>query len=113
MRASAVQGAGAVEGAAFNVCLFRSAILVLTCSAHDGTAPTLDVDIEGYDPASESWYAIVSFTQSTTVTSQESKYIGDGGYGGGMLPAQIRWKATVGGSATPTKTFSIGAICRR
>jgi hypothetical protein len=106
------QGAGAVEGVALSVCLYQAAIFTLVCTAQSGTSPTLDVDIEGYDLASATWFTLFSFTQSTTATTSETKCLGDGA-GTMLLPDQIRAKSTVGGTGTPTKTFSIGLILRR
>jgi hypothetical protein len=112
LRASASQGAGAVEGAAYDARYYTAVILHLACTAHSGTNPVLDVIIQGHDPTSDTWFDLVTFTQSTTAVSAETKYVGTGA-GTTLLPASIRVKGTVGGTATPTKTFSVGAIFHR
>ncbi len=60
-RTLAAQGAPAAE-----VPDARSVGLVafyLNVTAHGGTTPTLDVDIEGFDPSSGGWFVIASFAQ--------------------------------------------------
>jgi hypothetical protein len=106
-----VQAEGAVEGAAYDTRLYHQAIFVLVCTAHSGTNPTLNVDIEGYDVASGTWFTLFSFTESTTAASTEAKCLRCGA-GTLLLTDQVRAKSTVGGTGAPTKTFSIGIIVR-
>ena len=66
-RTLAAQGAPAAE-----ISDARSVGLVsfyLNVSAHAGTTPTLDVDIEAKDPASGGWIVIASFAQVLEVDS--------------------------------------------
>ena len=77
---------------------------MLDVSAASGT-PTLDVVIQGFNPASQKWHTVVTFAQQTGVT------------GGTPIAAQavtldfITYRAqwTVGGS-TPSFTFTIVCI---
>lgn len=93
---------------------YRGVWLFLDVTAVAGTSPTLDVTIERFDPASETWVAIPGavFTQKTGVSTDEltiyptmtaaandivREHIGE----------QFRAVATIGGT-TPSVTFSLG-----
>lgn len=81
--------------------------LTLDVTAASGTTPTLDVVVEAKDPASGAWFTLKSFAQKTGV-SRETIFIGHGA--DTVFPCkQMRARWTIGGTATPTFTFSIGA----
>lgn len=72
-----------------------------------GTTPTLDVVIEGKDPASGQWFLIKAFSQKTAV-ARETIFVGHGA--DTTFPCkQMRARWTIGGTAGPAFTFSIGA----
>ena len=48
-----------------------SGIFVLVVTAQSGTTPTLDVDIEEFDPVSGTWIVAASFTQVGAATPTE------------------------------------------
>lgn len=85
-------------------------IFNLTTSAQSGTAPTLDVEIQWEDPASGSWVTLAAFTQVTagSVPSEEAVYIGHPSDSIFLPAGKLRANFTVGGSATPTITASLG-----
>lgn len=93
---------------------YRGIWLKLDVTAAAGTTPTLDVIVQRYDPASDTWVAIPGavFTQKTGIVADEltiyptmtaaandivKEHIGD----------VIRAVATIGGTS-PSFTFSLG-----
>jgi len=85
---------------------FAKAIFLLDVSAASGTNPTLDVKVQGWNPMSEKWHDVVIFGQQTAAT------------GSVILPqlATLDFQTyralwTVGGTNTPTFTFTLAAIC--
>jgi hypothetical protein len=85
-------------GTAFNVDNAESFEAFLSITAASGTTPTLDVVLEttvnGVD-----WYEVDAFAQKTGVDEDARAF--------GPLGDQARWKWTIGGTDTPTFTFSI------
>jgi hypothetical protein len=86
---------------------YSRAIWMLDVTAQSGTTPTLDVKIQGWDVLSGKWRDVITFTQVTgaqvpiTPAAQT-----------GQLDYQLyRASFVVGGTATPTFTFTLGAIC--
>lgn len=76
---------------------------VLDVTAQSGTTPTLDVDIQAYDPLSGKWSVIASFTQVGAATGTERITVTD-------IPEQeVRAAWTLGGT-TPDYTFSVAAL---
>ena len=75
---------------------------VLDVTAYSGTTPTLDVDIEGYDPLSDKWLVLTSFTQVGEATGNELKTLDN------IAFARIRAAWTLAGT-TPDYTFTIAA----
>lgn len=74
---------------------------VLDVTAQSGTAPTLDVDIEGYDPTSNKWVVLGSFTQVTTTLGTSLLTLSE------IAFARIRAAWDIGGTS-PNYTFSLG-----
>lgn len=90
--------------------------LIVDITALSGTSPTLDVKLQGKDPASGDYYDVpgVAFSQlnntgMTTllvypgVAETANESVSD------CLPDVWRISTTIGGSATPTVTYSVGA----
>ena len=93
----------------------------LDITAVSGTSPTLDLKIQGYDQTGGDWIDLAdnvagtgayAFAQKTgTGQDQLTVYPGLTASGNavctGIIPNQIRAVGTVGGSSTPTVTFSL------
>ena len=118
---SSARGSGANNSnGATNHC-GKGAIFWLDITAVSGTSPTLDVKIQGYDQTGGDWVDLgdniagtgaYAFAQkSSTGQDQLTVYPGLTASGNavcnGKIPNRIRAVATVGGSATPTVTFSL------
>jgi hypothetical protein len=89
--------------------------LVLDITAVSGTNPTLDVKLQRYDPASAKWVDLTSaaWAQKTgTGTSDLTVYPGIAETANlsvsDVMTEELRIVWTIGGTATPTFTFSIG-----
>jgi phage gp36-like protein len=78
--------------------LRRVAQLKLRVTAASGTDPTLDVKVQTSTDASV-WRDVASFTQASDATEEE-KFFGE-------LDAYVRVVWTIGGTDTPTFTFSV------
>lgn len=79
-----------------------AAAFVLDITAKAGTSPTLDVTIEEYSKAAAAWLVIDTFPQEVaeaTVRRVLAAPVGN----------QLRCSWVIGGSATPTFTFSVTA----
>lgn len=95
------------DGTADFTCRAAAVALFLDCTAASGTSPTLDIDVLAVDPVSGQTYTLKSFTQLIT-SGKELLFIGLDA--DSVLPTwQMRVSWTLGGTATPTFTFSIGA----
>lgn len=72
-----------------------------------GTLPTLDVKIQDSADGSTGWADVtgMAFAQVTTVASAQVL-----GIANGKTRRYVRAVATIGGSATPTFTFSVNAV---
>lgn len=78
----------------------RTALCTLTVTAASGTSPTLDVTVQG-DDGSGNWFTLGTFAQATgAVTRRISVPLGC---------RNVRAGWTIGGSSTPTFTFSVTA----
>ncbi len=78
-------------------------ILFFDYTAESGTAPTFDVDVQAQDPVSGSWMTLASITQMDAIATQAIVYSAN--Y---FASNNLRLQITIGGSATPTCTVSIG-----
>jgi hypothetical protein len=89
---------------------------VLDITASSGTSETLDVVVEGKSPATGVWAAIPGAvfaqalggeTQVLTIypgiAETANVSVND------VLPSEIRVDSTIGGTATPTFVYSVGA----
>lgn len=74
----------------------RTLALVLAITAASGTSPTLDVVVQTSRDGS-TWYTAGAFTQATTTGTQRKTF---------ALDRYVRLQWTIGGSDTPTFTFS-------
>ena len=95
----------------------RGIVRYLNCTAVSGTSPTADCKIQGYDELADVWQDITSaaFAQVTAASTQtltiypgvaetSNVTVSD------VVPALIRVHSTIGGSSTPTVTFSLGGV---
>ena len=78
-------------------------IVTLDITAVSGTLPTLDVLIEEWDAASGTYFTIDTFPQASTVSKVRRVVTGPHG-------PFIRASWTLGGTATPTFTCTIGMM---
>lgn len=88
-----------------NAIPFKVGLFFLKVTAKSGTTPTLDVDIISYDPYTEDWFVIGSFTQVGDETGKWFLKI-DGGLGQEIATA---WDVEGG---TPNYTFSVSGILK-
>lgn len=77
-----------------------SAAFYLNVTAVSGTSPTLDVVIESL--VDGVWMSEGAFTQATGVTTGKIELTN--------LPCDIRVRHTIGGTATPTFTFTVTLV---
>lgn len=84
------------------------AIFFVDVSAMTGTSPTLQFTLQAYNPASTSYIDVADFTLiSATGTYHEIVYPNAAGAIFEVLPVyRIKW--VLGGTSSPTATFSIG-----
>lgn len=114
--ASAARGSGANNSAKLANPCFRGAKFYLDVTAVTGTNPTLDVKIQAFDPVSGQYIDIANaaFAQKTGAsTAMLTVYPGIATSANvavsDVMPANYRAVATVGGTNTPTVTFSLTA----
>jgi len=119
--ASGAKGSGANNSNPVTNHSGKGAMFWLDITAVSGTSPTLDVKIQGYDQTGGDWIdlaanvagnAAYAFAQKTGAgQDQLAVYPGLTASANavctGIIPNQIRAVATVGGSSTPTVTFSL------
>lgn len=83
----------------------QNAVFVLDITAAGGTTPTLDVIVEEYDQASDSYFTIDTFPQQTGVATVRRTVVGNTTPFGHLL--RVSW--TLGGTASPNFTFTFSA----
>ena len=97
LRASSQLSATA-NGATFFVGDRGTLRATLTATAKSGTNPTLDVKVQtSYDDVT--WRDVAAFTQLTNTGTERKSFTG--------LDKYVRIVSTLGGSSTPTYTFSV------
>lgn len=101
--ASAARTATA-NGTAFDTTDVDEITATLACTAAAGTNPTLDVILQTTADGTN-YYTAGSFTQLVT-TGTEAKVFGN-------LGSLSRWRWTIGGTDTPSFTFSVSATYER
>ena len=80
----------------------RQMTLILDVTAASGTSPTLDIVIQQQDPISEKWFALdtpAAFGQKTGVSQEALDVVSN--------CQRLRAACTIGGTATPTFTFTL------
>lgn len=93
----------------FTVPFGSKGMFYIDCTLVSGTSPTLDVKVQARDPISGQLYDLKAFTQLTAagneriVIGQENIAAAD------FLPSECTLDWVIGGTATPTFTFSVGA----
>ena len=95
----------------------RGIIIYMEITAVSGTSPTLDSKVQGYDALGDVWHDITGavFAQKTGAGSDYlTIYPGIGETSNeavsDVIPATIRIHNTIGGSSTPTVTFTLGGV---
>lgn len=78
----------------------KEATIYLDITAVSGTSPTLDLTLKIYDSLSTKWHTLATFDQKTSVTT-------DVGYIDYGIGEKMALYYVVGGTATPTFTFSV------
>ena len=123
--ASGAKGSGANNSNPVTNHSGKGGIFWLEITAKSGTSPTLDVKLQGYDQDGGDWVDLgdnvagtgaYAFSQKSSISEpvrdQLTVYPGLTASGNavcsGILPNQFRAVATVGGSSTPTVTFTLG-----
>lgn len=78
-------------------------VAFLDVTAQTGTLPTLDVKFQEWDESSGKWYDITSaaFAQATGVTNERITF--------STNAFRVRCVQAIGGTATPTFDFTVGA----
>lgn len=99
---------------------YRGVVLMLAVTAKQGTSPTLDLKLQGYNKAADDWYditgaAFAQVTGSTTLPHRDEVTV----YPGiaetanetvsDVLPEKWRVKPTIGGSNTPGFNYAVEA----
>lgn len=74
-----------------------SVSLTLAVTAASGTSPTLDITIQGSDDAT-TWYTLGTFAQKTGAATEIKAF---------PAPKFVRYASTIGGTDTPSFTYSI------
>ena len=94
-----------VNGAAVATADVNNAFVTLNVTAVSGTAPTLDVKIQGTDDGGTIWFDIPNavFTQKVATGSQAIQI--------NTFSDVIRAVATIGGT-TPSFTFAVKAVLK-
>ena len=95
----------------------RGIIIYMEITAVSGTSPTLDSKVQAYDALGDVWHDITgaAFAQkSGTGSDYLTIYPGIGETTNeavsDVVPALIRVHNTIGGSSTPTVTFTLGGV---
>jgi len=86
-----------------------SGALTLDVTAFAGTSPTLNVVVEGKDPASDKWFSIATFAQKVGI-GVETLWVGVGS-DARFLTKGLRVRWTIAGAGA-TFTFSVGLAGR-
>ena len=119
---SSARGSGATNSNMITNHSAKGGIFWLEITAVSGTSPTLDVKLQGYDADGDDWVDLgdnvvgtgaYAFAQKTGASSDElTIYTGltasSNEVCSGILPNQFRAVGTVGGSSTPTVTYTLG-----
>lgn len=95
---------GTTTSSVFNIEHRTGMVAFLNVTAQSGTSPTLDVVIQDSPTGAAPWFTLASFTQVTGSTSSQT-----------LVPSRapagtVRFVGTVGGSSTPTFTYSLSFI---
>lgn len=84
-----------------NTTYVKEGTFFLKITAASGSSPTLDIELMIYDPKSDDWYLLGTFSQKTGIGTD----IGQVPYG---LGEKVAIKYTIGGS-NPSFTFQVDA----
>lgn len=109
LKASGATTATGTTDAVPGIAGIVGAVFYINVTAASGTLPTLDLALQGYDPASNTWNTLASLAQKTTADGMTVKIVYPNASGAiyQVLPPAYRWQYTIGGTL-PSFTFSIG-----
>ena len=119
---SSARGSGATNSNMITNHSAKGGIFWLEVTAVSGSSPTLDVKLQGYDQDGADWVDLgdnvagtgaYAFAQKTAASKDQlTIYPGltasSNAVCSGVLPNQLRAVGTVGGSSTPTVTYTLG-----
>jgi hypothetical protein len=91
---------GDSKSLAIDTFSFKEANFYLKVTAKSGTSPTLNVSVIVYDPHTNDWYTLVSFTQKSDVGTELKTC--------SLVGKKIAISWTVGGTS-PSFTFKVSA----
>lgn len=97
---TAALASGTTNTSGYEVSRSKSGSFYISVTAVSGTNPTLDVIIQD-SPDGTLWYTLTTFTQATAATTEVKRVTQIGRY--------VRANMIVGGTASPTVTFSLQA----
>jgi hypothetical protein len=86
---------------------YKEAIVFIDVTAVSGTTPTLDVKFQTQDPVSLKWFDLtdLTFTQKAGISTEMKTKAN-------LLGSKLRCTYTIGGTASPNFTFSVGMILK-
>lgn len=87
------------------VSAYVRGVFYLDVTVVSGTNPTLDVIIEGKDALSGTYFTLATFAQKIAAGFERKELAT-------LFDGWIRAKWTIGGTDTPTFTFTVGAVLK-
>lgn len=84
---------------------FEIGVFNLDVTAFTGTNPTLNVTIEEWDPVSDTWTTVLTFAEKTAAAFERLNL-------NPIFGSSLRAVMTIGGTDTPTPTFSLSAVVK-
>jgi phage gp45-like len=91
----------------FDVRNFHEGNFSLAVTGRSGATATLDVAIQGYDPATDIWYDLIAFGQQSSAASASSESAAVTS----NLPEYIRVSGTIAGT-NPAWDAKVGAVLK-
>ena len=79
----------------------------LSIASRSGTNPTLDVVIQHSIDGGTTWFDLITFTQATAAGNELKLYSEVDASSAQVIGDELRAKWTIGGTSTPTFTFSV------
>jgi len=82
----------------------------LSVASRSGTNPTLDVVIQHSIDGGTTWFDLITFTQATAAGNELKAYADVQASSAQVIGDRLRAKWTIGGTGTPTFTFSVKVL---